>query len=302
MADQGFDAFDEGQWQLALDRFERAQALVQSPVHRLFIARCLANLGRLLESRETYVAITRERLAADAPPAVSEALQAASSELVALDARIPFVVVALEGDLGGGEPEVSMDGRPLPPALLEVHYPIDPGSHTWQARVGPRQSTLESRVVREGTRETITLVFAPVRRDDPRLPLAPVQHVPAARASVAPPSGGLPWGVIAGLGVGAVGAGVGALFALQKGSLDEQIERTCRAEGCPGTRANLEREDDANRAGLFATVAFIGAGAGVATAITLLLLDLDDANPERAPVAGITPWLGPGAAGARGRF
>jgi hypothetical protein len=302
MADQGFDAFDAGQWQLALDRFERAQALVQSPVHRLFIARCLANLGRLLESRETYVAIARERLAADAPPAVSEALQAASSELVALDARIPFVVVALAGELGGGQPEVSMDGRPLPPALLGVHYPIDPGSHTWQARVGQRQSTLESRVLREGTRETITLVFAPMRREHPRVALAPSQPPPPPGASVAPTSEGLRWGVIAGLGVGTVGAGVGAMFALKKSSLDEQIERTCRADGCPGTRENLAREHDANRAGLFATVAFIGAGAGVATAITLLVLDAGETSAERAPVAGITPWLGFGAAGVGGRF
>ncbi|MET0410820.1 MAG: hypothetical protein ABW217_05970 [Polyangiaceae bacterium] len=302
MADQGFDAFDAGQWQLALDRFERAQALVQSPVHRLFIARCLANLGRLLESRETYVAITRERLAADAPPAVSEALQAASSELVALDARIPFVVVALEGELAGGEPEVSMDGRPLPPALLGVYYPIDPGSHTWQARVGQRQSTLESRVLREGTRETITLVLAPPRHEGARSPLAPLSPAPVPDASVAARSDAMSWGIIAGLGVGAVGAGVGAVFALRKGSLDDRIERTCRADGCPGTRENLEREDDANRAGLFATIAFIGAGAGVATAVTLLVLDAGETSPEQAPVAALTPWLGLGGAGVSGRF
>src|SRR5688572_573408 len=128
MADQGFDAFDAGQWQLALDRFERAQALVHSPVHQLFIARCQANLGRLLESRETYVAVTRERLPASAPPALSEAQQSAIAELLALDARIPLVVVALEGELDGTQPEVSMDGKPLPRALLGVPYPVDPGS------------------------------------------------------------------------------------------------------------------------------------------------------------------------------
>lgn len=302
MADQGFDAFDAGQWQLALDRFERAQALVHSPVHRLFIARCLANLGRLLESRETYVAITRERLPEDASPAVSDALQAANGELVALDARIPFVVVTLDGELAGGQPEVSMDGRPLPPALLGAPYPIDPGSHTWQARMGQRQSALESRVLREGSRETIELVLVAVARQDAHLPLAPVQSAPAPATSIAGASEGPPWGIIAGLGVGAVGAGVGTVFALKKGSLDDRIERTCRAGTCPGTRENLEREDDAKRAGLFATIAFIGAGAGVATAITWVVLDTGKASSERAPVAGVTPWLGVAAAGVSGRF
>jgi hypothetical protein len=300
MADQGFDAFDAGQWQVALDRFERAQALVRSPVHQLFMARSLAQLGRLLESRETYVAITRERLAPDAPPALADAQRAAAAELVALDARIPFVVVKLEGEPGEGEAEVLMDERPLPPALLGVPYPIDPGTHAWRARAGSRESALESRALREGSRETITLVLGPALSERPEPAPLPAPPEPAPVTTAAPPSG-LHWGVVAGLGVGAVGAGVGVVFALKKSSLDEAIERTCRADGCPGTRENLSREDDANRAGLFATVALIGAGAGVATAITLLLLDSSEPS-ERAPVASVAPWLGPGSAGVRGRF
>lgn len=299
MADQGFDAFDAGQWQLALDRFERAQALVRSPVHQLFIARCLAHLGRLLEARETYVAITREPLPPDAPAAVSDARSAAASELVILDARMPFVVIELAGEPGADPPEVSMDGRRLPPALLGVPYPIDPGSHTWQARAGSRRSALESRVLGEGSRQTITLVLAP----EPPAAAEPSRPAPAAApsADAAPGADSLPWGVIAGLGVGAVGAGVGTVFAIRKGSLDSRIERTCRPEGCPGTRENLERERDANRAGLVATVAFIGAGAGIATALTLIWLDASE--PEREPtLAGVTPWLGPASAGVSGRF
>lgn len=301
MADQGFDAFDAAEWQLALDRFERAQALVHSPVHRLFIARSLANLGRLLESRETYVAITRERLAPDAPSAAREAQQAADAELLALDARVPFVVVTLEGELGDEPPEVIMDGRPLPLALLGVPYPIDPGSHAWRARMGVRESALEPRTIGEGSRETIRLVLGPAAHQ-PEPPAAPLQPDPSPGAKVAASSEGLPWGAVAGLAVGAVGVGVGAVFAIQKGSLDERIERTCRADRCPATRENLEREDEANRAGLVATVAFIGAGAGVATAITLLLLDSREPATEHAPVAGVEPWLGAGAAGISGRF
>jgi hypothetical protein len=112
----------------------------------------------------------------------------------------------------------------------------------------------------------------------------------------------LPWAAITGFGVGAVGVGVGAAFALRKHSLDADVERTCRRNECPGTPENLEREDAANAAGLVATIAFIGAGAGVATAVTLLLLDSDAPAAERPSVAAVAPWLGLGSAGVRGRF
>jgi hypothetical protein len=295
IADQGFDAFDAGQWRVALDRFERAESLVHSPVHRLFMARCQTNLGLLLEAKETYVAIAREPLPTDAAPALSEAQQSAGGELAALEARIPFVLVDVQPARDGAELVVDMDGQRVPPALVGVPYPINPGRHTWQARAGSRQSALEERVMREGSRETVSLRFvaAPVS--------GPARPAPATPLIIEPDTS-WPWGVIGGFTVGALGAGVGVAFALKKSSLDAAIERTCRPGACPGTAKNLQREDDANRAGLFATVAFIGAGAAMATAVTLLLLDPASRADDHPPSASLEPWLGLGSAGLSGHF
>jgi hypothetical protein len=296
LADQGFDAFDAAQWQVALDRFERAESLVHSPVQSLFLARCQANLGLLLEAKETYLAITRERLAGDASAAMADAQRAAAAELAELEARIPFVLVAVDQAGDAAELVVTMDGQRVPPALIGVPYPLNPGHHAWQAEAGASKSVLEPRVVREGSRETVSLrlVAAPaplseVARSSP--PPAPAPIV--ARASA------LPWGVVVGLGVGAVGAGVGAGFALKKASLDGEIERTCRADACPGTAHNLELEGDANRAGMVATIAFIGAGAAVASAVGFWILGSETRSET---VAAVRPWLGVGSAGASGRF
>jgi hypothetical protein len=295
IADQGFDAFDAGEWRVALDRFERAESLVHSPVHRLFIARCQANLGLLLEAKETYLGITRERLAADAVASL-EAQRAAGAELAALEGRIPFVLVSVKAGSGTVEPiSVSMDGKRVPSALVGVPYPVNPGRHTWRAQAGSSTSSTEERLIRESSRETVSLTVdaAPASPASKRLP---------APAPAAEPDDGWPWAAIASFGVGAAGVGVGTAFALKKSSLDAEIERTCRADGCPGTEQNLEREDDANAAGLVATIAFIGAGAGIATGVTLLLLDRGEQADDRRPSASVSPWLGLGSAGLRGRF
>src|SRR5258706_10178573 len=66
-ATQGADAFSQNRYADALDLFARAESLVHSPSHLLYMARSLEKLGKLVRARETYLKITRERLEPTAP-------------------------------------------------------------------------------------------------------------------------------------------------------------------------------------------------------------------------------------------
>ena len=51
-ATQGQAAYEKKNWAEALDLFTRAESLVHSPVHLLYKARALVQLGQLVKARE----------------------------------------------------------------------------------------------------------------------------------------------------------------------------------------------------------------------------------------------------------
>src|SRR6195952_4861152 len=60
-ATEGVKASNEKRWADAADLFTRAESLVHSPVHLLFKARALIQLGQLVKARETLLEINREQ-------------------------------------------------------------------------------------------------------------------------------------------------------------------------------------------------------------------------------------------------
>jgi len=311
-ADQGFDAFGRGEWAVALDLFERAESLVHSPVHVLFQARCQAKLNRLIEAQEAYLLVLRYALPAGAPAAVRRAAQQdAQRELAVIEPQVPWVSVSVEGADGAEPVEITQDGRVLPPALLGVERPVNPGEHTWLARSGSRRSEIERRVVQTGTRSTVTL-----RLLEPEIELVSTPPRGALAGAAAARSAGYradegshgpsAW-VYVGFGVAAAGLGVGTGFLLQKGNIEDRIRDSCDPTGCYATPQNVERKSDADRAGLIATVGFISAGVGLTGALALWLLSPSDGAPSADPAPSaraprLEPWLGWGSAGVTGSF
>ena len=305
-ADQGYDAFQRGEWESALDLFGRAESLVHSPMHLLYVARSNARLNQLIEAQEAYLRVVRQPLPAGAPAALIQAQQEAARELAALEPQIPFVSIEVDGAGSGEALEVLQDGRALPPALIGVAHPLNPGGHTWQARSGSRQSAVETRQVEPGSKLTLKLSLPEAEIElIPRKP-APVAAAPppsVAPAAISTSSGPSAW-VYVGFGVAAAGIGVGTGFLIQKGQIENQIRRTCtEAEGCRATTENLERKSDADRAGLISAIAFTAGGVGLAGSVALWLLAPDAAAPPETAQAGtVQLWLGWNSAGVRGSF
>jgi len=302
-ADQGYDAFKAGRWATAIDLFSRAETLVHSPVHVLFLARSQAKLGLLLEAKEAYLQVLREPAAAAAPSSgVKQAHADAERELAELEPQIPSVSIQIEGAVPSEVIEVTQDGLPLSSALIGVARPLNPGQHIWRAASESRPPVTVQRNIETGTENQVNLRLAPQREVE--LVAAPPRPASAPQDTPPPAKSGGPSGwVYAGLGVTAVGAGVGIGFLLHKNHLEDQILETCNPD-CTATADNVQRKEDADQAGLISAVGFIGAGVGLTSALVFWLLEPDETASagSAAATADWQPWIGLYSAGVSGRF
>jgi hypothetical protein len=298
-ATEGAKAYEEGRFDQAVDLFTRAESLVHAPTHLLYMARSHEKLGQLVKARESYLKITREKLAPNAPDAFKEARSAAEQELSALEPRIPYLTISLTGP-GADAASVSMDGKDVPKALLGVPHPVDPGDHELQATGKDVKSQAKKVTLEEGGRQSIELELEAA-------PGAAGSTVTAAgdgpRDQGASGSNGMRIGAYAALGVGVVGLAAGTFFALRSSSKRDEAEELCTLPGggCPAEKQSQinSLDDDADSAATMATVSFIVGGVGIAGGITLLILSSGDSSTSKR---GIQPWVGLGSAGVSGRF
>ena len=138
----GFQLQQAGKYADALDKFQRAQAVFSAPTNLLHIAECQAQLGRLVESAESYRVLTRTPLPAGSPQSFTAAVQQGAAELQQVETRIPKVKIDVSPANVSGL-SVSIDDQPMNVALLDVDRPIDPGTHKITAFApGYTQSTV----------------------------------------------------------------------------------------------------------------------------------------------------------------
>ena len=291
IAKEGLALFDAGQHAEALHRFERAGALVAAPTMGLMAARSLEKLGRLVEASERYLAVTRMTLAPDASDAFRDAQSAAAEERAALLPRVPSLRLALTP--ASPIPAVTLDGKPVAPALLGAEIPLDPGPHVVVATSGAVSRT-ERILLREREARRLDLSLVP-----PPPPPGPSALTVASWAGVAAGTAGVVLGAIA-----------GGLAVAAKSDLD--------AAGCANA---LCPESQAARVGEYNTLVIL-ANAGIAGGLTLggagalgLGLPALMAKPDTgtAPQPGsiaarpgavtsrprpiYRPWIGPAGAG-----
>lgn len=333
-ATQGAQAFSEGRWDAAIDMFSRAESLVHSPVHLLYQARAYVKLGQLVKARETYLKIIGEELPADAPAVFRDARSDAEKELEVLEPRVPYVSVVVQG-AGGKDVRVTMDGVAVPPALIGVPRPVDPGEHAFQAFAEGMESARSSLDVKEGRKETVVLTLQPVSVAPSSAAASSVPPAPPPGAAPVAPSSapsspmkdqpaepggrpGLEIGGWAALGVGVAGLAAGTAFGLRAKSKRSDADGVCRAgyNGVPNApqagrtdlcdvsdRKKIDRLDNqADSASTLAVVGFAVGGVGIVTGVTLLVLGYTSGGDDAASERSVRPWVGWRSAGITGRF
>lgn len=322
LATDGAAAFNEGRYADAIDLFTRAEALVHATPHLLYLARSYEKLGQLIKAREAYMKIVKEPIAPNAPPVFHDTKSSAEQELLAVEPRLASLAIKLEGADKAKDVAVLVDGAPLAAVLIGVSRPIDPGDHKVEA--GAKGFRAEPQTVKlgEGEKKVVTLALVSDPSAKPLIPSAePAQEEPSPAATTATGSpavdsgptdrpsdnGGLRIASYVAFGVGVVGLGAGTFFTLQSSSkrsdADAKFEECGGASGCTNGNplsAEVEQlDDDARSALTLGIVGFAVGGVGLAAG-TALFIASSSGNREQG--AGVTPWVGLGSAGVRGRF
>jgi hypothetical protein len=130
---------------------------------------------------------------------------------------------------------------------------------------------------------------------------------PAQEAPPPPPEtsggSGLRTGAFVAFGVGAVGLGLGTVFALQANGKYTDANDMCPNFPCQLTQADADKRqslaDDGDKAKTISLVGFIAGGLGVATGVTLFVLS--NGQNKQAAVT-VSPVVGFGSAALRGTF
>ncbi len=306
-ATEGNRAFAEKRFVQALDLFKRAEGLMHAPTHVLMIARSHAELGQWVAARESYNALAREQLPANAPPAFKDAQEQAKKELAVLEPRIPIIEVKVS-DPKAPDLTVFVNGAPMPAELIGIARPIDPGKHTFFAESPDFVAEEKTLQVAERAKVSVLLELKPrPGGPKPKAPPKPSAQVPADETSQALPVAG--W-VSLGVGVAGLGAGAALLgLGYAKRSEADDAYSACGLESCvqgsTGAQEVNALDDDATvkqEAGLGVLIA---GGALAVTGATLLFVSLASSSTETASStekATLAPWVGPGFLGVRGSF
>jgi hypothetical protein len=282
LAHEGFEAQQRSDYEVAADRFTRADALVHAPTLLLGLARAQVGLRRLVEAQETYQRIVREPLAPHAPAVFAKALEDAKRELSDLAPRLASVTIRIEG---GASPAVTLDEIPVPPAALGVRRLCDPGVHVVKGSAAGFDEAKVTFTIVEGGEQDVTLSMKP-------LPSEPTPSV----AATPQPGFFAPLQVklaMASFGLGAAGlitgSVTGALVLAKHSSLNGG---PCSDGKCPASEGG---EVSAYRTlANVSTAAFVVAGVGAALGVTLLFTE------PKTKTVGV--FVGPTSAGVIGTF
>jgi hypothetical protein len=294
LMDDGDAKRDKGDFKAALKSYEAADAIMHVPTTGLEVARSQAQLGLLLEARETLARVMRLPPKPGEPAPFTAARKTAESLSAEIGARIPAVTVLVVNGEANQPVVVSFDGEVIPPAAAQAPRKVNPGRHTVVARSGSLEKKQDIEVA-ERESKTVTV--------DLKAP--PVEPVMVEPPSLAGPSVLPKVLIFGGFGLAAVGLGVGAVTGLMSISQVSDVKKDCTGDVCPtGRQGDI---DSAKSLGTISTIAFIAGGVGVGAGVIGLVLkgkQGSDAAPPPATAKAFTirPDLGPTWAGLHGTF
>ncbi|HWA76189.1 MAG TPA: hypothetical protein VG937_27810 [Polyangiaceae bacterium] len=268
MATQGAEAFEKQDYETALDRFQRASSLFRAPSISVMEARTLVKLGRLVAALDKYEETRHTALPPDASEALQRAVNDAARESEELRARIPLLRISLVGKPLSGEAKVTIDGKPVPPALLDVERPVDPGHHAIEATATGLLPVRRSIELVQGEHRQIEIQFGSNTPQD-RLLLTPQteQRVTPPAADSTPRNSLETWGWAA-TGLGAVGLGTSLVTGMVALGKKSDLDSACHP-GCPQSSSDTLDSFRFNRTLSYASFVVGAAGLGVGGYILL---------------------------------
>ena len=303
LAREGFEALKSDDFVTAEDRFRRADALVHAPTLVVDHARALVGLGRLVEAHERYSLVLREGVSPNAAWPWKRAYADAQKEIEVIKQRLAWLTIDVEGPT---EPQVSVDGKPIPAAAVGVRRATDPGERSIKAGgVGfyPKEETVN---LVEGAEQTVSFELEAMPPEVAAESQPQSQAEGAAgqeqRPADGPPAEPAKDNTLAYVALGVGGAGLvawgvsGVFFLKEHATLqDECANNKCEPE-------QQEHKDRYETLGWLSGAAFGVGVAGVATGVTLLLLNDSDTTEATTKPVRVTPYFAGNSVGVTGQF
>jgi hypothetical protein len=305
---QGIKLADAGDCKGAIEKLSRAESLYHAPTILGRLGECQVQVGQIVLGTENLNRVVREQLAPNAPKAFRDAQERAKGVLNSALPKIARLTVKV--DPADAKPQVLVAGAPIPPALLGVERPTDPGTHEVVVTAPGYLEQKTSVTLAEGVSQELALKL---EKDPNAAGLQPEPAPPPPPVVVAPPpappadTGPKKNNTLAyvALGVGGAGmivGGISGFLALGKKS---------DLEGCVDEKCPSSQRDTLDSARTMATVStvgfavgFVGLGAGV---VLLLTGGGSSSAATQAPKLAkrnvhVEPWLGADMAGVQGTF
>jgi hypothetical protein len=312
LAEDGVNALQSGDTDSAVDKLERAYALVKLPTVGLWAARALVKSGKLVSAAERYNEVARYTGPPDARQ--DQAKRDAIREHDEMLPRIPSATIVLDG-AKAGDVAVTIDGEPVQAVLVGTAIPVDPKHHVARATKNAGGEAAEQPFdVAEGKKVTVTLKFGAAGAPA-SAPVATAPGSVAASTTVVSPdtttdatadSGGSKfWNTQRTIGVAVGGAGVVAAVVsgiFTAGALSKKSDAEdagCKDGNCTSQKG-VDLLGDARSSGNVATITGI---AGIAMIGAGVVLFVTAPSPSGGTV-GLAPAVLPGGGfmTARGTF
>jgi len=295
---EGLTKFDEGDCEAALPLFQTAFEGTKSPNARLYVARCLAQLGRDVEAyREMSGTLALARDKAETEPKYAKTRDAAAAELAQLEPKVGKIIVAFDTPYEGAV--ILLDGEEVPEAQQGVPIPVRPGDLQITARAPGKEEHTETVAIDGGQTKAVAIVLedaAPItdEEEDTGPGLGTLRIVGIA---------------VAGLGVASMAtfAATGSMASSKFSS----VEDACGGQTCPDDSHNADI--DAGKTLQTVANATLGIGIALMAGGAALIIfggpgedDGEDgdgdaeARIELVPIVAPTP--GGGVLGLTGRF
>jgi len=296
---QAVDLFTANKYDEALPLFREAHAASGSPNARIYIARCLRELGQVPAAYEEMKGTVADATArAESESKYVPTRDSAAAELALLERRVGKLVVAITAP--PPDTAVQINGSDLDAARLGVPVAVNPGSVVVLVRA-PGKQTIERTIdVPAGETRSLALTLT----DEAGEPAVDPTPDPTGGGDEVESSGGglrIAGFVVAGLGL--AGIGVFAATASMAQSDYDELDEACGGTTCPSSEQG--RIDDGRTLTTVANVSLI-AGAVLAAGGVAMIIFGGPSEPDEAAQSALSvaPILGPGAGGITlgGRF
>ncbi len=271
---------DQGRCQQALPLFEELTAATKSPNARLYIARCLKQVGRIAEAYEQMRATTREaRTLAATESRYVATRNAAAAELAIIEPMVGRLLVRLAERPSGLT--LKLNNRQIALTTLARPLGVAPGRYTLVARAPGRSPlTLEGRIAADEL-ATIDVNWNAAKSEAPSPPMGKLRI------------GGI---VVSSFGVASLAAfGVTAVMAKNE---FRALEEKCGTTPCPPELS--DRVDKGRTLQTVANVSLaVGSAAILAGSAMIIFGGPSDAEPKASQLVFQAYPFG---ASLRGRF